>query len=243
MRHVIRDYFERTEFISTPDQLCDAVVKVIGQFDFNAFAFLALPISGKPPLLISNYDERWKNHYIAQGYEQRDPVILHSRRVVDLFAWSQEMAGKFGPLAEDFFYEAEAFDIRSGVTVPIPNWSGGFAAMTFATDRRHSHLTTCLHCYDVALLFLTDHFQSHLHWMLGPARQIEGAELTAREYTCLRWAAAGKSQPDIAQITGISLRSVARDIENIRAKFGVRSITQAVAIFAAYEASKNKRMH
>jgi DNA-binding CsgD family transcriptional regulator len=203
---------------------------------------LALP-QGNPPLLISNYDDRWQAHYVDREYQSRDPVMLHSRCTVDLFTWSREMAARFGPLAEDFFYEAETFDIRSGVTVPIPDWPGGFAAMTFATDRRHVQLTSCLRCYDAALLFLSAHFQSHLHWMLEPARRIEDAELTAREYICLRWAAAGKSQPDIAQITGISLRCVARDIENIRAKFGVRSITQAVAIFAAYEATKDKRMH
>lgn len=242
MRRVIHDYLEHAEAALTPDQLGETVARMIHHFDFSAFAFLALP-NGKAPLLISNYDDRWQTHYVDHGYQRRDPVMLHSRRAVDLFTWSREMAAKFGPLAEDFFYEAETFDIRSGVTVPIPDWPGGFAAMTFATDRRHVHLTTCLRCYDVALLFLTTHFQSHLHWMLEPVRRIDGAELTAREYLCLRWTAKGKSQPDIAQITGISLRSVARDIENLRAKLGVRSITQAVAIFAAYEATKNKRIH
>jgi DNA-binding CsgD family transcriptional regulator len=197
----------------------------------------------KPPLLVSNYDIRWQKHYIDRGYQGHDPVMLHSRHAVDLFTWSREIAAKFGQFAEDFFCEAESFNIRSGATVPIPDWPGGFAAMTFATDRRHVQLTSCLRCYDAALLFLAAHFQRHLYWMLAPARRIADAELTAREYFCLRWAAAGKSQPDIAQITGISLRSVARDIENLRAKLGVRSITQAVAIFAAYEATKNKRTH
>lgn len=243
MQRIIRDYLEHAELASNQDQLRDTVAKIIGLFDFNAFAFLALSDKGEPPLLISNYDEKWQTHYVAQSYQERDPVMLHSRCVVDLFPWSREMAAQFGPLAEEFFYEAETFDIRSGVTVPIPDWPSGIAAMTFATDRRHAHLTTCLRCYDAALLFLTAHFQSHLHWMLEPVRRIEDAELTAREYICLRWAAAGKSQPDIAQITGISLRSVARDIENLRAKLGVRSITQAVAIFTAYEATKNKGIH
>jgi len=242
MRRVIHDYIEKTGLASNTDQLRDAMAEVIRPFDFNAFAFLALP-SGKLPLLVSNYDDRWQAHYVDRGYQRRDPVMLNSRCAVDLFTWGREMAAKFGSLAEDFFYEAETFDIRSGVTVPIPDWPGGFAAMTFATDRHHVNLTSCLRCYDAALLFLTAHFQSHLHWMLESGRRIEDAELTAREYICLRWAAAGKSQPDIAQITGISLRTVARDIENLRAKLGVRSITQAVSIFAAYEATKNKRTH
>jgi DNA-binding CsgD family transcriptional regulator len=243
MQRIIREYLENAELASSPNELRDAVAQLIRPLDFNAFAFLALSDKGSPPILVSNYDERWQTHYIAQGYQRRDPVMLHSRGVADLFSWGRGMAAKFGSLAEDFFYEAETFDIRSGVTVPIPDWPGGFAAMTFATDQRHVHLTSCLRCYDAALLFLTAHFQSHLQWILEPVRRIEDAELTAREYVCLRWVAAGKSQPDISQITGISLRTVARDIENLRAKLGVRSITQAVSIFATYEATKNKRMH
>ena len=242
MRRIIRDYLEAMERASNADQLRDAVAKVISSFDFNAFAFLAMSDKDGPPLLISNYDDKWQTHYISQGYQRRDPVMLHSRSVINLFAWSRGMAAKFGPRAEDFFYEAESFDIRSGVTVPIPDWPGGFAAMTFATNRRRAHSATCLRCCDAALLFLTAHFQSRLHWMLEPIRRIGDAELTAREYLCLRWAARGKSQPDIAQITGISLRAVARDIESLRTKLGVRSITQAAAIFAAHEAAKNKEI-
>lgn len=120
MRRNVDDYLKNAEFASNPDQLCNAIAKVIRPFDFNAFAFLGLP-DGKPPLLISNYDERWQNHYVARSYQRRDPVMLHSRYAVDLFTWSPEMAARFGPLARDFFYEAETFDIRSGVTVPIPD--------------------------------------------------------------------------------------------------------------------------
>lgn len=168
---------------------------------------------GKPPLLISNYDERWQTPYVMQSYEKRDPVMLHSRCVIDLFTWSREMVARFGPLAEAFFYEAEAFDIRSGVIVPIPDWPAGFAAMTFAMDQCHARLATCLGYNGATLLFVTAHVQNQLRWMLGPIRLIGDATLTQREYECLKWAAEGKSQTDIAQITGIPLRTVARDIE------------------------------
>ena len=153
------------------------------------------------------------------------------------------MAARFGPLAEDFFQEADAFDIRSGVTVPIPDWPGGFAAMTFATDQRHARLATCLRCNSAALLFLAAHFHRQLRRMLVPLLLIEGVELTPREHICLRWAAEGKSQPDIVQITGISARSVARDIESLRAKLGVRTTAQAVAIYASNKAAKNGKAH
>lgn len=43
MRRTIRDYIEHAESASNSDQLRDAIAIVIGPFDFNAFAFLALP--------------------------------------------------------------------------------------------------------------------------------------------------------------------------------------------------------
>jgi DNA-binding CsgD family transcriptional regulator len=46
----------------------------------------------------------------------------------------------------------------------------------------------------------------------------------------------GKSSTDTVQIMGVSRRIVARDLESVRAKLGVRSIGQAIALFAAYEA-------
>lgn len=243
MLRIISDYLECAESASNEDQLRDAVAAVINLFDFSAFAFLALSHEGSPPLLISNYDERWQHHYIVCGYQRRDPVMLHSRHDNNLFMWGSEMAERFGPLARDFFHEAKTFNICSGATVPVPEWPGGFAAMTFVTDSRQEQLANCLRCHGSALLFVAANFQNHLRRMREPTRLIENAELSPREYECLRWAAVGKSQTDIAMITGISLRSVARDIENLRAKLGVRSIAQAVAIFAAYEATGNKRAY
>ena len=240
MYQMIRSYLERSEYARTPDQLRDAVSAIIAPIDFHSFAFLAL---GEPPFLISTYPIEWTGHYVAQGYQRRDPVILHSHRVRDLFMWGAAFAKRFGPGARDFFHEAEAFDISSGATIPIPDWPGGLAAMTFATDRRQPQLTTCLRCNGAALLFITAHFNGRLRQMLEPTRLIEGAVLTAREYELLRWAAEGKSSADTAQITGLSHRIVARDLESVRAKLGVRSIGKAIALFAAYEATRNRNTH
>lgn len=84
------------------------------------------------------------------------------------------------------------------------------------------------------------HVQRHLRRMLEPVWLIEGAALTSREYTCLKWFAEGKSQTDTALIMDISSRKVARDMETLRAKLGVRTINQAIAIYAAYEATRRR---
>lgn len=242
MYQVVRDYLERSEYACSPDQLRDAVSAVVAPIDFFAFAFLALP-DGRQPLLISTYPPDWTDHYIAQGYQRRDPVILHSYQVFDLFTWSPQMAKRFGLGARDFFCEAASFNIRCGITIPIHDWPGGLAAMTFATDRRMVRFDTCPNCDALALLFIALHFSNHLRWMLEPVRVIEGAMLTAREYQCLSWAAEGKSHIDTAQIMDLTVRIVSRDLESVRGKLGVRSIHQAIALFAASETARKRNMH
>lgn len=107
---------------------------------------------------------------------------------------------------------------------------------------RHTRLEICLRNNSATLSFLSAHIQNHLHRMLEAIRLIETATLPPREHECLRSAADGLSQTDIAQITSILLHTVARDIENISAKLGIWSTVQAVAIYAAYEVTI-RRVH
>lgn len=242
MLNLARDFLERSKYAHNSEQLRDAVSAVIAPMDIFAFAILAPP-EGAKPLLISTYPPDWINHYIAQGYQRRDPVILRSSHVFDLITWDSQVAKRFGPGARDFFIEAEAFNIRCGITVPIHDWPGGLAAMTFVTDCRRHQYISCLPCNALALLLVALHFSNHLRRMLEPVRLTEGAELTPREFEILGWAAEGKSSTDIAPIVNVSHRIVARDLERIRAKLGVRSINQAVVAYAAYVARANRDCH
>jgi DNA-binding CsgD family transcriptional regulator len=58
------------------------------------------------------------------------------------------------------------------------------------------------------------------------------ADLTARQIECLRWTAEGKSSWDIAQILGISPRTVDEHLDNACRKLGVKRRAQA-AVAAA----------
>ncbi len=58
------------------------------------------------------------------------------------------------------------------------------------------------------------------------------SELTARQIECLRWSAQGKSSWDIAQILGISPRTVDEHLDNACKKLGVKRRAQA-AVAAA----------
>jgi DNA-binding CsgD family transcriptional regulator len=54
--------------------------------------------------------------------------------------------------------------------------------------------------------------------------------LSDREILCLRWIAAGKTMSDIAQLSGLTYRTVRWDLDNVRAKLNVKNIKQALVL-------------
>jgi len=61
------------------------------------------------------------------------------------------------------------------------------------------------------------------------AASAAGAGVTPREHEVLRWAAAGKTDRQIAAILGLSARTVQKHLENAYVKLGVENRTAAVA--------------
>jgi DNA-binding CsgD family transcriptional regulator len=72
---------------------------------------------------------------------------------------------------------------------------------------------------------------------------MEGVEITPRERECLEWSMEGKSRTDTAQIMMINHRMVVRDLESVKTKLGVRTVGQAIAIYAAWKATRTHLVH
>ena len=71
-----------------------------------------------------------------------------------------------------------------------------------------------------------------VHNVLSAMQQSDPAELaafTAREIECLRWAAAGKTDDEIAQILGLSVKTVFYHIDGAKRRINASSRTHAVA--------------
>jgi DNA-binding CsgD family transcriptional regulator len=72
----------------------------------------------------------------------------------------------------------------------------------------------------------------------APAEFSRELGLTSREGEVLSWLSKGKSNRDIAQILGLSPRTVDKHLEQIYAKLGVENRTAATAI--AVKAAQDK---
>lgn len=206
--------------------------------DLSCFAYLSMPPrKGNAPELISNYPVEWTDHYLREHYEQVDPVIVDALRTTEPFEWGQEFTGKRLSKPQcALLDEAAQFGIRCGFTVPIHDSRGPIAAVTFAADEQRERFRRSINEHRHVLQLMAMYFHAHARRRLTPNRVVDGVALSSRELECLEWAAQGKSAWEIGRLLNISRRTAAFHLDNAKAKFGVRTICQAVAKLSAARA-------
>jgi len=224
MYSAFRTYVEQMEESSTESHLKCAIATVAASLDVPTFAYIALPRRRNLPLrLISNYPQGWSAHYVDRGYQDCDPVLVHSGVTPGSFDWSADFAGE-DEAALRFFGEAHDFGICFGRTIPIHNRYGLVAAMTFATDRPCPAFCTSIARNSDTLELIAVYFHAFFCRKVGIASNVH---LTERERQCLYWASHGKSARDIGEILNLSERTVKFHLQNVRAKLNVATTVQA----------------
>lgn len=235
MQAVFETFLERiSESIDEVD-FRDALADAGKHLGLPTFAYLVVPAkSVEKPTLISNYPLGWTSYYLSHRYDEIDPVIQRARCGGCPFHWRQGCCGGNTTQAQQrMLNEAAEFGIASGLTIPIHDLRGGFAALTFATDERNPEFLRAAEKYELALQLMATCFHVEVRRTAADDQTIDGIRLTPREYECLQWAVAGKSTYDIATILAIRRRTVAFHLDNAKEKLGVRTINQAVARFSA----------
>jgi LuxR family transcriptional regulator, activator of conjugal transfer of Ti plasmids len=215
--------------------LRDVMEQTAAAFELRLFACLFAPRDDPLDVkLISNYPPDWTGHYLAHGYDRFDPVISNVRDMRNPFEWGGGTWPR--PLERrenELMEEASVFGIRCGFTFPLDDPESSFAAVTFASDYCLDRFRRCFDAHRDVLKLIAYMFHAEARRSLAPPRSIGGIMLTYREFECLDWACKGKSAWDTSQIIGISRRTVAFHLHNAKMKLGVRTIQQAVALFAA----------
>lgn len=222
---------------SNPDvpALRIAMTEIATALDLGTFAYLfAANAPSAQVKLISNYPISWTSLYLANDYEEIDPVIQMVGQTREPFQWGYEYWCR-QPCDQQIqlLEQAALFGIRCGFTIPIHDPLSRIAAVTFAADDCHAKFARCVEKHRSLLQLLAVLFHSRARLALAPERLVSGVILSPREYECLEWAARGKSAWDIGCILNISRRTAAFHLDNAKSKLGVRTISQAVALLAA----------
>lgn len=202
-------------------------VDSVGELGFNRVALVQhiwFLNQERQYFCLDNYGE-WHDIFIARKYYRRDPVHLAALRTNRCFAWN-ELGSILGPdrLHRPILREAAKHGLRCGLTVPIgvPGEPPGSGSL--GTDA--SNLPSREHCRSAA--WIVDEAFAELRRTCGLPLEIvdERPRLSPRRLECLRLAAIGRTDAEIARHMGIALPTVRTHMTYLRRVYGVRTRTQ-----------------
>ena len=175
-----------------------------------------------------SYPEEWLRHYWQEGYFEVDPVFQAALQKPGTQHWETTYKEAQSEKQREFILAAKEFGLSDGITTGSADSACGFATFcSFASAERID---------SNRYLPLVEYFGFHIHLaLLRTAPKNSQAldrcvrELTLRELTILNWMKHGKTNWEIAQILGVTERTVRFHVEGIFSKLDVTSRSQAVA--------------
>jgi DNA-binding CsgD family transcriptional regulator len=194
-------------------------------------AYLAHTIPGRgpeDPIVWATYSAQWIAHYIENDYIKIDPVVALDKTSVVPVDW--QSIDKSSPLLRRFFGEATEFGVgRNGLAIPVrgPRGDRSIFVVTSNDTTTEWEKKKRVLVRDLVLVSQYVHQQAMTEAGVYRAKKSE-VKLAPREAECLRWAAAGKTVPDIAVILSISERVTRGYLDTARHKLNASNVAHAV---------------
>lgn len=202
-------------------------VDAVGELGFDRVAMVQMIWFLRPEdryFCLDNYGD-WHDIFIARQYYRRDPAHLAAQRTNRCFSWS-ELGSILGAnlLHEPILREAARHGLCCGLTIPVgvPGEPVGSASLATSADM----LPPRDHCRAAA--WIVDEAFAEVRRIHGYPVEIEdhAPPLSPRRLECLRLAAIGWTDREIAARMGIAVPTVGTHMAYLRRIYAVRSRTQ-----------------
>jgi len=175
----------------------------------------------------TNYPEQWVKYYVENSFHTIDPVIQTAARSIVPVNW-RAIGGDYADSL--VFQKAREHGIGSaGLSIPVRGPYGEFAVFTVTRDCADEEWS------ELIARFIRD-FQSiavYLHDSVlrghGLFKLLNKKPLSNREAEVLQWYARGKTQNDIAVLTGLRPSTVTAYLQSARTKLNALSTAHAAA--------------
>ncbi|MGB8290201.1 LuxR family transcriptional regulator (plasmid) [Rhizobium ruizarguesonis] len=198
---------------------------------FERFAYLNLHTAKS--FAVSTYQKEWQSLYFSRSYMAIDPVVTAAKRLRRAFRWSVDVERRRADDSIKEFYDAAAeFGIRSGLSIPIWTGFGQFAILTLASAK-HLEISGSDDIDTVGAAGAAALIHARLQGTSTPTQRPDFI-FSDREALCLRWAAEGLPMHSIADVTGLTYHTVRWDLDRVKAKLGVYTQKQAVAVASRF---------
>ncbi len=219
---------------SSLDEVRGAMRALLRPRGFTASAlggFIPTREGGRPFFYYRDWPDDWLALYTRENFAAHDFGVAEARLRFQPFTWTQAKAERELSIGEKRVWQA-ALDHgwKNGVNVPIHGPAGYFGLAAFAAT--HDDISPA-QVDQIASLARTAH--QRCREISGEAGALQlRASLSSRELECLRWVAAGLSDPEIGARLNLSAQTVKGYVDEARRKLGAR--TRAQALLIAYTA-------
>jgi LuxR family quorum-sensing system transcriptional regulator SolR len=197
-------------------------------FNYCAYGLrVPVPLTKPQVVVFNNYPTKWQKRYHEADYLATDPSVLHGRNSQSPVLWSDSLFSG----ATELWDEARSFGLRVGWAQSSLDGHGVGGMVTLA--RSHDIITeTELTAKVLRMRWLVNMSHIALSRKIIPRLGQPSSALTKREVDVLKWAADGKSSPQIGEILSLSERTVTFHMVNAMRKLNSSSRT-AAAVRAA----------
>ncbi len=135
----VDDFIEQANQTLSTDDLSRLFRNAIGNFGFDRFCYSLF--TDHPSLgvnaghaLAGNYPGDWMAHYLANGYDKKDPVLCYGGAMSGPFTWDWLCQTRtLTPEQKKVMGEAEDAGLRDGAAVPIFGHSGELGGVGVAS--------------------------------------------------------------------------------------------------------------
>jgi LuxR family quorum sensing-dependent transcriptional regulator len=178
----------------------------------------------KEILYVSDWPDELKEHRRSQMAILHDPIAICALRSKRPFSWAEarEHASRVGKMVVDMVHD---YGITDGIMFPMHALHSVSGGVSLGGGNKLNLSPT--HIKELEIVCQTVYY--HLEEMLGPFPYQKVAELTHRETECVQFAAAGKSNWEIAQILGIQEDTVKKTLRRASNKLETVNRTHLVA--------------
>jgi LuxR family quorum sensing-dependent transcriptional regulator len=194
----------------------------ISSYGFDKFIISGLPDPGmdvRPFVLLSGWDDEWFERYTSRGYVHLDPVARHCFSTSRPFDWSEAPYDAESDLpAKKVMEEAREFGMGEGFCVPVHMEGGMQGVVSLVGETAHLQEQARLELHMLAL-----YVHGRLRYLNTATVPSRRRAITPREAEVLKWAALGKTAAEIADITGLTVRTVNQHCENAQKRLGTNN--------------------
>ncbi|MBY8332851.1 helix-turn-helix transcriptional regulator [Qipengyuania pacifica] len=220
------EIFHQIDEAATRDDVLDVLAEFYRARGFRSFCFV-IPMVTKPDqfrLYERGMPPEWMRRYLERDFDLIDPVSTA--------ATTRNEVGTLGELLKQltvndvgrlFVEEATRMGLTDGLAIPTSGLrhARGFFGVDNVAAEDLAKVDRSLMCA----------VAQHAHLRIDRIEEEHGAGidgLSPREAEILNWVAAGKSNPEIAMILGISEATVGTHLKRLFTKLGVHDRVSAV---------------